>query len=355
MNILDNLAQMEKLDKQGVVSSILHLPNQIEQAWEESSKIEFPPQYHHTKKVIIAGMGGSALGGRVVKALFSDKLRGPVEVCTEYKLPNYVGPDTLVILSSYSGNTEETLSAAEDALEAKASAVVIAAGGKLAELAKEKNLPSYIFVPHENPSNQPRMALGYSVVSIMAILSSCGFIPLTDQIVEEVIAFLKDLVIELGPRTPSVKNEAKTLAKHLKNKIPALISSEHLFGVAHAVKNQFNENAKTFTVSFDIPELNHHLMEGLKFPPEASGVLHFLFFESNLYSDKIQKRYSITMDVIAKNNHHYSAYNLKSENKITQAFEMLTFGSFVGFYLSMLYGIDPAPIPWVDYFKEKLK
>ncbi|MGB6882086.1 MAG: SIS domain-containing protein, partial [Microgenomates group bacterium] len=106
---------------------------------------------------------------------------------------------------------------------------------------------------------------------------------------------------------------------------------------------------------FDLPELNHHLMEGLKLPPKAKEVLHFLFFESKLYTDRVFKRYSITQEVVEKNSVEHSVYSVRSETKPEQVFELLALSSFVTFYLAVLSGTDPSPIPWVDYFKAKLK
>ena len=109
-----------------------------------------------------------------------------------------------------------------------------------------------------------------------------------------------------------------------------------------------------FSTLFDLPELNHHLLEGLKYPSEAKEVFHFLLLDSNLYRKKIHKRLDLTADVIEQNNHQYSIFKPRSESKLSQIFEILSIGSFISFYLAVLYGVNPAEIPWVDYFKEKL-
>ncbi len=354
MRNLDSEKEIKDFDKGKVLESVRRLPAQVEQAWAEINKLKFPKACSLAKNVVIAGMGGSALGGRIIDSLVPFRARAPIEIFTEYHLPNYVNKDTLVIASSYSGNTEETISATREALKKGAQIFGITTGGKLGELLKKENLPSYIYTPKENPAKQPRLALGYSVMATMAILARCGFIILSQDEIKSAVSTLEEFIKEFDSHVPEDKNLAKRMAVKLKGKIPILVASEHLVGALHAFKNQLNEGSKTFSVSFDIPELNHHLMEGLRNPAMAKEYLYFLFFESKLYSSRIQKRYPITREVVEKNEIDYSVYQLRSSKKIQQIFEALSFGSFVHFYLAFLYGVDPLKVPWVDYFKEKL-
>lgn len=351
---LNSAAEIEKYDIGKVLRSIKELPLQVEQAWEEMSKINLPEKYKDARQVVICGMGGSALGGRMVDSLYSEAVRGPIEVYTGYHVPQYADGKTLVILSSYSGNTEETIDCFYEALEKNSLVFGLSAGGKLAELLRKEDLPNYIFEPKHNPSGQPRMSLGYSFTSILALLNRTGFITITEEAIKTTILSLKDFISEYGAGSASEKNIAKKLADDLFGKLPVLIASEHLLGVAHAFKNQLNENSKTFSLLFEIPELNHHLMEGLKNPSRAREILKFLFFESNLYSDGVCKRYPLTREVVEKNGYSYNVYPLRSSTKLEQVFEVLALGSFVSFYLAYLYQEDVSKIPWVDYFKEKL-
>lgn len=351
---LDTVVKTKDSVVEGVINSIMMLPNQVEQAWEEVNSTKMPSNCSLAKSVIIAGMGGSALGGRIVDSLTPERARTPIEVFTQYHLPNYVSKNTLVILSSYSGNTEETLKDTREALNKNAQTFVITTGGKLAQIAKTNNLPSYVFNPVYNPSGQPRMALGYSIGAILAILSKCNFIHLTDTQMKDTIKEMKKLVKELEPSVKQEENIAKRAAMKLHNKIPILVASEHLIGSTHAFKNQLNETAKTFSTLFDIPELNHHLMEGLSYPKKAKEILKFYFIESDLYTKRINKRYTITKEVVEKNGIPYDSYCLKTNTKLDQVFELLVYGSFVSLYLALLYDVDPSVIPWVDYFKNKL-
>lgn len=351
---LNSEKEIKKFDKGNILGSVRSLPDQIEQAWTEVKNLDIPKACALVDNVVICGMGGSALGGRIVDSLIVDRIRVPIEVVTEYDIPNYVGPKSLVILTSYSGNTEETVSAAHKAFVKKAEIFGITTGGKLAEFLKKEKIPAYIYEPKENPSNQPRLGLGYSVAATMAILAKCGFITFAEEDIKSALANLRKFSEEFDSDVSENKNLAKRMAIKLKGKIPILVASEHLVGASHAFKNLLNEGAKTFSASFDIPELNHHLIEGLRNPAMAKEYLHFLFFESKLYSSSVQKRYSITQEVVEKNEIDYSVYQPRSGKKIQQVFEILIFASFVQFYLAFIYGVDPLKIPWVDYFKEKL-
>lgn len=351
---LDNQAEIEKFDKGKILASIRLLPDQMEQAWEEVKKLEIPKACFLANNVVIAGMGGSALGGRIVDSLIADRVRIPIEVFTQYDLPNYVNEKTLVIANSYSGNTEETVSMAKQAIEKKAKIIGVATGGKIADLMIQKSQPSYIFEPRANPSGQPRMGLGYSIMATIAILSKCGFVHLSEDDFYELAVTTKRFIKKYDTDVEIKGNIAKKISKKLHNRAVILIASGHLVGVVHAFKNQLNENAKVFSTIFNLPELNHHLLEGLKYPTKAKEVFHFLLFDSDLYDQRIRKRLKLTADVIEKNNHQFSTFKPRSEKKLSQIFEVLSAGSFISFYLALLYGVDPNKIPWVDYFKEKL-
>lgn len=356
MNTLDSKEEIAKIDKENLVSSILKLPEQIEQAWREVGKLEIPLDYMRATNIIVTGMGGSALCGRVVDALTTDKIRTPFEVSTDFRLPNYVDENTLCIVSSYSGNTEETIeSASTEIAQSQGTKIFgITTGGKLADFFKERKIPAYIFSPTNNPSGQPRMSLGYSITALLRVLSLLQYLSLAESEMLGAIKFVGQLVSDYGPDRPSNENLAKSLSLKLKGKAPVYVASDHLVGSIHVMKNQTNENAKTYANCFDIPELNHHLMEGLKFPAELRELLTFLFFESDLYKPEIVKRYPITREVIEKNEIQTLTYKMRGSTKLEQVYELLVLGSFVSYYLALLNGVNPTPIPWVDYFKEQL-
>lgn len=351
---LDSLEEIKKFDEKGVLPSIKMLPDQARQAWEEVNNLKIKKKLSEAKNIVVCGMGGSGLGGRVVDSLFEKKIRAPIETFTQYFPPNYINKDSLVVISSYSGNTEEALSCFNEARKKGAQIFGITTNGKLSKLLEKEKIDSYIFEPMYNPAKKPRLAIGYSIFAFLALLNKTEFITISKGEVEKAFDVLEEYVKEFGPRASSKGNLAKSTAIKLRNRVPIIVSSEHLIGTAHVFKNQLNETAKIFSTSFDLPELNHHLLEGLGGPPKIKEILHFLFYSSELYSPDVKKRYPITQEVVSENSVEYSIYQTRSKTKLGQAMELLVFGSFVCFYLAFIAGVDPSEIPWVDFFKEKL-
>jgi len=351
---LDNLQEIKKLDKENVLSSIDALPKQCLHAWEDNEKLEVPDSYRDINKIIMTGMGGSGLGARVIESVFANTLKYPLIRINEYDLPKYTDEKTLVICSSFSGTTEETVQNAHQAQKARAKWMAIGTGCTLIDFAKEQKVPYYQIIPTYNPSRQPRMALGYSVCGQLAMVSKAGIVNITKQ---DIVSLTKDMEViinEANANVPAERNPTKMLAKKLYGKKIAFVAARHLLGTAHVTKNQMNENAKNFTTIFSIPELNHHLMEGLQFPKSNQEDLLFLFVNSNLYPNRIQQRFTITQNIVKENKIQYVNWQAKSSSVLSQAFEFIQFGGYVEFYLAMLNGINPAPIPYVDKFKVDL-
>lgn len=336
-----------------ILKTILLYPDQLQQSLEEFQKIAIPDSYKDILNIVFCGMGGSALGARIVKSLLSERMRIPFEIYNGYHLPKYAYEKTLVVVSSYSGGTEETINNFYEALNRHTKVFGITTGGKLGDLLKENSVPSYYIDPKNNPSGQPRMSIGYAIGATFALLNKLEVFEMQSEEVFDAIKVMKQKGDEFTNKDQNI-NLALRFSENIYGKIPILVASEHLIGTAHTVKNQFNESAKTFSALFDIPELNHHLMEGLKNPAKERTLLSFLFFNSDLYSERVKLRYPITQDVVEKNGYEFMNYQPSSESKVSQAFEVLMFGSFIVYYLSKKYGVDPTVIPWVDYFKEKL-
>lgn len=352
-SILDSRDEIKKLDLENVLGSIEMLPEQIQDAWNATKNIVVPDTYKHITSIVVSGMGGSELGSRIIHTLYQNDLKVPFEIVNGYHLPGYVDEHTLVLLSSYSGTTEETLSCAAEALEKHALVAVITSGGDLEKFAGEHNFPAYIIKPKYNPSNQPRMAIGYSVFGQLGLFNAVGVISVTDEQVQSVVTLLQKNAKGLCPESTE-QNAAKFLAYSSVDKMLTLVSSEHLEGAVRVFNNQLNENAKAMTSMLYIPDLNHHSMEGLGFPKHMQSEVLFLFFVSQLYTPKVMKRYPITSEVVEKQGIQYETVYALGKTKLEQVFEVVQLGGFVNFYLAMLYGINPAPIPWVNYFKEQL-
>ncbi len=352
--LIDTKEKIAEIDKENVLGSIEALPDQLRQAWSETQKININLD-KDVWNVVVAGMGGSGLGADLVKHLFKSELKIPVEVYNSYKLPGYAGENTLVVLSSYSGNTEEVLACAEQAKAVSAQILVITSGGKLAEIAQENDYPAYIIEPEYNPSGQPRMAIGYAVVGLMGLLNKAEIISVSDpeieQAVETVIHTAHDCRVEKEAET----NPAKTLAFNLVDRRPNFVGAEFITGALHVVRNQFHENAKTFAEYYQIPEINHHLMESLQLPHSNALDNIFLFINSKLYLERNQTRMELTQEAVEKQDIQTLAIHLQSADKLSQVFELITIMAYTNFYLAIMHKTDPSQIPMVDWFKKKLK
>ena len=338
-----------------VLTSVNALPKQLNQAFTEIQTLSFPPEYKTVQNILVCGMGGSRFPAYIVKELFKDSLSVPYSINDDYIVPKYVNEHTLVVLSSYSGTTEEIIHAGKVALERGAQVVGICAGGDIAALLKKNNKPVYVFDPKYNPSGQPRIGFGYGVGAHIGLMFALGFVKENASTVTEAIAALPTLLASYIVERSEDQNPAKQLAKQLYGKYPYYIVSEFLTGVGNAVANQTNETAKSISSFRIIPELNHHLMEGLKFPNELHTIGTFIFFFSKLYSSSIQKRFHITKDVVEQNKIGTIWHELQGKTKIEQTFELMGLGSYLSMYLSALYEQDPNAIPFVNYFKDQLK
>jgi len=354
-HFLDQDKVTTQLDPGHVYDSITRFQNQLDSSWQEVSMQTIKHTPKGINKICVAGMGGSALAARIIKALGPLICQLPLEIVNNYRLPNWVDKKTLVILSSYSGNTEEIVSAAADAEQKKAHIFVIASGGQLADMAKDKDWDIYTINPQHNPSGQPRLGLGYSLGAHIGYLTRFNLID-ADKLNRQL---LSQIVLEsaknLKHQVEFKQNPAKILADKAKNKAVIVFSANHLAGAAYAGKNHLNESSKTFATSFVIPELNHHLLEGLSLPDTFNQHTHFVLINSDLYPDKIKKRLQVTQEILEKQKYSLTVIKPDSNNMLGQALEVLIFFEYFSFYLAAVNHVDPSPIPWVDYFKKRLK
>lgn len=354
LNILDNIHKIEALDSYLMRASIDSLAEQIEEIIGLNYDFKLPKIYKKVNQIAIFGMGGSALSGHLLRNLYAEKMNVPMIISNDYDVPNYVNDQTLVICSSYSGNTEEVISVFKQAQKKKAKIVVLTKGGSLKKLAEKNKIPFLQISDQNNPCGSPRMGLGYSIFGLFLILNAIDQVKLSD------INFSKILnVIDQSHRLFSLENntddnDMKKVALAQHEKSVWFIGAEYLSGSAHIAANQMNENAKKFAGYYLLPELNHHLLEGLSFPQKNSENIIFIFLESKKYSAKILKRISITKKILTKKNISYTSINLCSNSKIEQVFESLVASSYLSFYAAILNGVDPTPIPEVEYFKKEM-
>lgn len=349
---LNNLKIYKKYDTDKIAESISALHLQLAQLCT-NAKIE---KLKNINNIVINGMGGSNLGARIIKTALDENLKIPLNIAPGYHVPKYVNNNTLYIISSYSGNTEEPLSAYKQANKQGAKIVAITSNvdNKLKKLIKKNKIPSYLFDPKNNPSKQPRLGIGYSVIGIITILSKIGLLKISQNDIKQAITYIKEKNKILEIKINENKNIAKKLALQLHGKIPILVGAEFLSGNMHILRNQLNECSKLFSSYLLLPELNHYAMEGLVNPTNNPKNLIFLFIDSKLYDPRIQKRSKLTKQAIAKNKIKTIVYELNGKTKLTQSIELLQLSSWLSYYLGILYKVNPAKIPFVDWFKNQI-
>lgn len=354
---LDDKKIYKKLDKNRVAQSIEFLAMQMQQVLKEAHTIKIPKQYRKVTNVVVNGMGGSNLGIRLICSALSDQIKLPVTITSGYQVAASVGKNTLYLLSSYSGNTEEVLSVYKEVKKRGAKILVICqkSDNKLARLMIKENLPGYMFKTEANPSKQPRLGLGYAVLGAAMLFSKIGLLDMKEKDWQKIIAKFKLKDRMFKPDKLLKTNKAKQSALKIYGHLPVAVSAEFLSGNLNILRNQFNECSKNFAAFLELPDLNHFALESLINPKNNKSNLLFLFFDSALYHRRVQLRAFLTKQVIKKNKVKILEYKLTSATKLEQALEMMQFGCWLTFYLAMLNNVDPVKIPWVDWFKKELK
>lgn len=345
MKDLTNLEEIKKIDPADTVQTTSLANEQAKAAWEQVKALPIEPLKGDVKSVIFCGMGASIYGALVLKALKGEDLPFPIELISDYHLPKYVDNTTLVVLTSYSGTTEEVLSCAQEAKAKGAHMMVLTKGGPLAEFARENNVPAYIFDGKLNLSSTPRLGNGYTVIGLLGLFKKLGIVDINEEEMLGAIAYIDQNI-------DRIKTQALKDSETLENKIPVIFAAEHLSGNGQILRNQFNETSKAFSAFYLVPDLNHHLMEGLQFPTESN--LYFLTLNSKNYSPKIQKRMELTTTVVKQNHRDIMEYMTQGTNKYQDFLEVLTYGSWLTLYLGLRYDQNPAINPWVDWFKAEL-
>ena len=347
---LDDLHALEANDPQGMLQRIAELPMQLRDAWQQVQTFDPPPAFRNVRAVVVSGMGGSAIGGSLVAALAEPECRVPIIVNRDYHLPAFVDQHTLVIASSYSGNTEETLAATEEALRYGARLVAVTTGGRLAELAREHGFPLITF----DYKAQPRAAVGYSFALLLGVLVRSGLLRDKRKELEETVDVLERLQRLIGPAVPSTRNPAKQLAQQLVGRVPTVYGAGILAPVAQRWKGQFNENAKTWAAFDQMPELNHNSVVGYEFPDHLRETAFVVLLRSSFDHERVQVRYEITAELLGQAGIGHKMVHAWGESPMAQMWSALHVGDYVSYYLAALNGIDPTPVERIDYLKRQL-
>jgi len=356
---LDDLARFRELDPQNMLGHIDGLPDQLQTAWDASQTqpLEFAddlrPSAGDLRQVVITGMGGSAIGADLVAAAVMDSCPVPVTVHRDYGLPAFAdGPETLVICSSHSGNTEETLDAFETALKRGCRIIAISTGGKLSEKASAAGVPAW----HFEHKGQPRAAVGFSFGLLLGALSRLGLVPDASEDVAGAVKAMKSQQATLAAESPVPNNPAKRLAGQLMGRWVTVYGAGILAPVARRWKGQINEVAKSVANFEFIPEADHNALAGVLYPAEVIPPhVITLFLRAPSDHPRNRLRLDMTRKAYMLEGLNADKYTAKGDSPIAHIWTALHFGDYMAYYLAMAYGVDPTPVTALQNLKAALK
>jgi glucose/mannose-6-phosphate isomerase len=347
---LNDYTSFSKIDKQNYLAEIENLPTQLQYAYRQGLSLNLP-DWQGIQQVLIAGMGGSAIGADLLAAYAAPLCPVPIVVQRNYTLPAWVsGPQTLVIASSHSGNTEETLAAFEQASKRDCHILALCTGGKLAEAVRGSNVPLWTF---EHPG-QPRAAVGYSFGLLLALLTRLGLIPDSAGELTGTITAMRTQQVSLNGELPVVRNPAKRLAGQLMGRWVMVFGADVLEPVARRWKTQINELAKAWAQFEALPEADHNALAGLQHPEQELPSAMALFLRARSYHPRNLLRAELSKQAYMLEGLNTDFVDAQGETPLAQQWTALHFGDYVAYYLAMLYEIDPTPIQVLEEFKKQL-
>jgi glucose/mannose-6-phosphate isomerase len=350
MSILESPETYRQLDPSGMLGHLRQFPEQCQRAWHNATDFGYPRDYLKAEKVVIAGMGGSAIGADLVRRLAMLENTLPVWVHRDYGLPPFVDRNTLLIFSSYSGNTEETLSCFNDSLRTQAKKMVLTTGGKLKALAEKERIP-VLTIDYEAP---PRAAFSHSFVSLLGIFHSLRFLQDKSADMKESLAVMKRIEDSSSEKTPLDSNLAKQLAADLFGRLAVIYGAGLLSDVAFRWKTQVNENSKAWAFHEVFPELNHNAVVGYPLPAETRQKIMVVLLHSASLHPRTSIRYQVTSEILSKAGIKYKRVEATGKSPLAQMIGMVLLGDYVSFYLAMLNRTDPMPVPVIDTLKSRL-
>jgi len=314
---------------------------QLEDALRIGKSAQLSKPKNEIGNVLISGLGGSGIGGTIVSELAFGVCHVPVSVTKGYFIPEFVNENSLVIISSYSGNTEETLACMEQAIAKKAHVICITSGGKISELAKKNNLDQ-INIPGGNP---PRSCLGYSLVQQICIFTKLGLLP------DKSVAELENSIALLKNEQNPIRKEAEQLANKLFGKMPVIYCTTNNEGIAIRFRQQLNENAKILCWHHVIPEMNHNELVGWAGGNDEISVV--LFRDQDEY-ERNNYRININKEIISKITPHFTEVFSKGKSPIEKSIYLIHLGDWASLYLANLRGVDSIEVNVINFLKGEL-
>ena len=353
MSVLNDLETLRSLDPANMYNIIFDLPEQMAKALKMANGWNVPAEeFPGVANVVVVGMGGSAIAGDLARSFLASELLVPLLVCRNYVLPEWVDDETLVIASSYSGNTEETLAAFDNALDRKAMLAVLTTGGLLEEVARLNEVPMLIL-----PKGlQPRAAIGYSFVPMLLFLEKVRLIKDVAERIKKAIAHLQSTRDRMVEDIPDTTNPAKQLAQLIHGRVPIIYSGPTMLdAVAIRWKTQICENAKMLAFANHYPEFNHNEIVGWsRLPQELKDLLIVVNLRSVDDHERVAARMDAVKRIIEEQDVMVIDLWAAGDTPLERVFNLIQMGDFVSYYLAILNQVDPTPIELIERLKKEL-
>ncbi len=335
------------VDASDMLADIVGLPEHLRDALWKVESANLQP-WDSPGGLVVAGMGGSAVGGSLARVMLGDHASRPILASRAYGLPAWTTPETTVLCSSYSGDTEETLACYEAAGALGARRVVVTSGGKLAEIARADAVP---VIPVAG-GFQPRAAVAYMTVAALEVARLCGAGPRMGSEIDVAADHLEQLVVEWGAEG-AADSTAKALARALYDSVPVIAGAGLTSPIAYRWKTQFNENAKSPAFSHELPELDHNEIVGWEGVGELGPFSMILLDDADLHP-RVRHRIELTDWLVEPNAEATFRVETQGRNPVERVFSLVLLGDLVSLYVAVLRGIDPAPVAVIDRLKEQL-
>ena len=353
MKNLDNMKMLEKYDVSDMLKLIESFPEQAREAAEIGSRFKLPDTYKcEYANIVCVGLGGSAIGADIMRSYAADEAKTPISVSRNYTLPNFVGKASLVIASSYSGNTEETLSAYRDAKQRGAKIIVITSGGQIKEMAKADG-NACLIIPSGLP---PRCALGLSFFPLLTLMSRLGVITDKTKEIDETIKVLEGLRDnKIGAGIAETKNIAKRIASDFYEKYGIIYSGQdHIDCIITRLRGQIAENSKALASSHVLPEMNHNEIVGWENPKELIKKFVVVLLRDRSDHQRTAKRMDISKVIMKKKAAKVIEVQSVGDGLLARMFSLVYVGDFVSYYLAILNRQDPTPVECITYLKNEM-
>ncbi len=348
--VLENIEKIKEIDKGNMLAVVSDTPRMLLHALELSTGTPLS-KIKKVDQIVISGMGGSAIAGDIVSDLLSNKTKIPIYVNRNYRLPAFVNKETLFFALSYSGNTEEVLSAVKEAAKCGATIICITSGGKLKEIA-EMNKHTLYLIPS---GYEPRAALPYLLVPILVVLEKIGTISGMKDELQGGADLLQKLQKEYGATSPTRNNPVKQLANKLVDKIPIVFAAAgSTESAGMRLKSQFNENSKVTAIFNLFPELNHNEIVNLSVLKREEHNFSLIFLRSEADPERIAKRMEITKSLIGSQLGGVNEVWAQGKTPLARLLSLIYFGDLLSVYLAILRGVDPTPIEVIARLKKEL-